>query len=107
MAEIIISNDVDNYLSDLVDILYKEEHFGFRIEAKDYVDRLYDFIYTIPLLPFKTTKNKLYGSYYCTYKHSYNTSWYITFDIEDEIYLIINIANNHSRDYAEFVGNLI
>jgi len=106
MAEIIISNDVDNYLADLVDILFKEEYFGFRIDAKNYVDRLYDFIYTIPFLTFKKTKDIKIGNFYCTYKHSSNTSWYIIFDVEEETYLIKNITNNHSKDYAEFIANL-
>lgn len=106
MEKIIVSNLVKEKLDELIKILYKEEYFGFKQSAEDYVHNIIEFIYAVPTLRRKNTKDINYGTFYCTYKHSYNTSWYITFDVEDETYLIKNIANNHSRDYAEFIGNV-
>lgn len=107
MEKIVVTNLVKEKLDELIKLLYEEEYFGFKQSAEDYVHYIVEFIYAVPTLGRKNTKNKLYGSFYCTYKHSHNTSWYITFDVEDEVYLIKNIANNHSRDYAEFIGNIV
>jgi hypothetical protein len=106
MEKIIISNSIKYELDNLIKILYKEEYFGFLNSAEDYVSNILDFIYSVPNLPFKETKNKNFGQFYCSYKHSRNTTWYATFDFENEIYLIKNIANNHSKEYAEFIGNI-
>jgi hypothetical protein len=106
MEKIIISNHVDNILLELVDILYEDEYFGFKVDAKAYVDKIYEFIYDIPNLPFKKTKENRFGGFYSSYKHCRNTTWYATFDYENETYLIKNIANNHSKEYAEFIGNI-
>lgn len=107
MEKIVVSTLVKEKLNELIKILYEEEYFGFKQSAEDYVHKIIEFIYAVPTLPRKKAKNNIYGNFYCTYKHSYNTSWYITFDVEDETYLIKNIANNHSKDYAEFIGNVI
>ena len=107
MEKIIVSEIVKYKLDELIKILYDEEYFGFKQSAEDYVHDIIEFIYAVPTLPRKNTKKNRYGNFYCTYKHSNNTSWYITFDFENETYLIKNIANNHSRDYAEFIGNVL
>jgi hypothetical protein len=106
MEKIIISNSVKYDLDNLIKLLYQEEYFGFLDSAEDYVSNILDFIYSVPNLPFKETKNKFFGKFYCSYKHSRNTTWYATFDYENETYLIKNIANNHSKEYAEFIGNI-
>jgi hypothetical protein len=40
MEKIIISNHVDNILLDLVDILYEDEYFGFKVDAKQKLKNL-------------------------------------------------------------------
>jgi hypothetical protein len=106
MEQIILSREIIIALEDLVDILLKDEYYGFLDSAEDYVNKIYDFIYTIPNVPYKLTKNNVLGNYYCSYKYSNRTTWYITFNKESDIYLIKNIANNHSKEYAEFIGNI-
>ena len=106
MEKIIISDSVKYDLDNLIKLLYKEEYFGFLDSAEDYVNNILTFIYSIPNLRFKETKNKNFGQYYCSYKHSRNTTWYATFDYENETYLIKNIANNHSKEYAKFIANI-
>ena len=101
-----LTDPLINKLNSLVDILYYKEYFGFRDSAKDYVNAIYDFIYTIPTLKHRQTKNKKHGGYYCRYKPNKNTTWYITFDIEDDLYLIKDITNNHSKDYPRFIAGI-
>lgn len=62
MEKVIISSYADNKLLDLVDILFSFEYFGFRADAKKYVDEIYDFIYTIPSLKHKLATNQTLGS---------------------------------------------
>ena len=106
MEKIILSREIIIALEDLVDILLDDEYYGFLDSAEDYVNKIYDFIYSIPNQPYKQTKNNLLGIFYCCYKYSNRTTWYITFNKENETYLIKNIANNHSKEYAEFIANI-
>lgn len=106
MAEVILSNFVDDKLDNLIDILFQKEYFGFRSDAKIYVDALYTFIYTIPQQKRHICKNPKHGFYYCRYKQNHNTTWYITFDTENEIYLVKNIFNNHTLDYPVFIKSM-
>jgi hypothetical protein len=100
MEKIIILPALENKLFHLVFILHDKEYFGFAESALAYVDNIIDFIYTIPRLKHKKTKNSKYGSYYCSHKANSTTTWFICFDFEDDLYLIKNITNNHSEDYT-------
>lgn len=84
----------------------QKEYFGFKQSAKDYVDFIVDFMFTIPTLKYKSTLNPKYGTYYCTYKHNAKTSWYICFDVEGNLYNIKNITNNHSADYPKYIRGI-
>jgi hypothetical protein len=70
-----------------------------------YVLNIIDFIYSIPSLKRKVTNDSRFGKYYCTYKHSSKTSWYISFDVEDNLYNIKKVTNNHTGDYPKFIKN--
>jgi hypothetical protein len=104
VEKVIISAYADNKLLELVDIFYNYEYFGFRVDAKNYVDEIYDFIYTIPSLKHKPATNQTLGSLYCKYKPNRNTTWYVFFDVENDIYLIKNIVNNQSKDYPIYIS---
>jgi hypothetical protein len=41
---------------------------------------------------------------YCKYKPNRNTTWYVFFDVENDVYLIKNIVNNHSKDYPLYIS---
>lgn len=103
MEQIKIFPYVEEALELLVVKLYEKEYFGFIQSAKDYVDAIVDFMFTIPQLKHKSTHNPRYGAYYCTYKHNSKTSWYISFDIEGDLYNIKTIVNNHSTDYTTYI----
>ena len=81
----------------LVNILYNDKYFSLKKDAKVYVDKIYEFIYNIPNLPFNETNNKIFGEFCCKYKDSKNNIWYAYFNYENETYLIKNIANNYSK----------
>ncbi len=99
MAEIRFSPLLLNKLDELIKTLFNEAYFGFFESSEDYVNNLIDFIYSIPSLKYKPTIDNQFGTFYCKYKHNSKTTWYITFDIEEEFYIMQNIINNHSADY--------
>jgi hypothetical protein len=104
MEKIILDDLVKIKLRELTSTLFEEEYFGFVFDAENYVNNIVDFIFTIPTLKHKRTSYTKYGSYYCKYKHNHKTTWYITFDVDDDTYLILNITNNHSADYPKFIS---
>ena len=92
-----------DYLTDLINVLYKKEYFGFFESSIEYTDKIIDFIFNIPNEKIKKTKANRFGKYYSTYKHSNNTSWYIVFDVEDDVFLVKFITNNHTVDYPKYI----
>jgi hypothetical protein len=103
VEEIVILPFADDKLQDLIDILYVKEYFGFRADAKKYVDGIYNFIYTIPSQKHYRTKRNKYGAFYSRYKPNKNTTYYITFDTENNFYLVKNIITNHTREYNTYI----
>jgi hypothetical protein len=103
MEKIVILPALESKLFDLVFTLYDNEYFGFVENALAYVDKIVDFMYSIPALRHKKTKNYKYGTYYCSYKSNRSTTWFVCFDFEDDIYLIKNITNNHSKEYLQII----
>ncbi len=106
MEKIIIETRLYDELDELVQKLYDKEYFGFLESAEKYIHKMYDFINTIPNLKAKLTKRNKFGKYYCTFKANINTSWYIIFDVEDDVYLISFITNNHSPNYPAYIGGM-
>jgi hypothetical protein len=106
MEKIIVETRLHDELDELIQKLYDKEYFGFLQSAEDYINKMYDFINTIPNQKRRVTKNKRYGKYYCKYKHNSKTTWYIIFDLEDDIYLISFITNNHSPNYPTYISSL-
>ena len=106
MEKVIITEEASDFLDELIAFLFEEEYFGFMTSSIKYVNNIYDFIYTIPTLKKKNTRNNKYGNWYCSYKHNTKTTWYITFDVEDGIYLVTHITNNHTADYPKYIIGL-
>ncbi len=103
MEKIKIDTLVKHKLIELVDILYYEEYFGFRKDAIEYVKDIYRFIYSIPKQRHKKAKNSEFGYFYCQYKYNRQTTYYIFFDKEADLYFVRHITNNHSADYPNLV----
>ncbi|NDV68198.1 hypothetical protein [Dysgonomonas sp. 25] len=98
---IIFHKDVEDYLSELVGILYTKEYFGFEESAIEYVDKLIDDIVTNLHKKLKKPAPKQFSKYgknlkYVTYRRNKNTSWYVFFEFENNTYYVNYIANNHT-----------
>lgn len=104
MEKIILLPEVTYQLNKLVSILYEKEYFGFIDSAFDYTDFIYNFIFEIPNNSYKRASNNKLGTFYSSYKANRNTTWYILFDREDDKYVVQNITNNHSADYAYIIS---
>jgi hypothetical protein len=100
-----VSKKVNDTLENLVDILFDEDYFNYLEDAVNYVNNISDFIYNIPNKPYRVAPNDINGKFYITYKPNKHTTWYISFDVEDDLYFIRNITNNHSVDYPNFIAN--
>ncbi|MDR0733492.1 MAG: hypothetical protein LBF08_05485 [Dysgonamonadaceae bacterium] len=99
--KVVFDLEVEEYLSQLVDILYDKEYFGLKESAYQYVDALIDDIeYGIrnkSKKPAPTYFNR-YGKNmsYAIFKKNDNTQWYVFFNRDDDIYYIRYIGNNHT-----------
>ena len=96
---------VQDYLDNLVPLLYKKGYFGFEEFAVRYVDDLIDdIIANLPTRPYKPATEYFdrygKGMSYATFSKNKRTSWYVFFvtqQIENEkIYLVRYVANNHT-----------
>lgn len=99
--KIIFDEAVEVHLNELVDILYEEEYFGFKSSAYDYVRWIIDCIEeNIALMPYKVAPPHFsrYGKnlYYSVFKRNNNTQWYVFFNLENDIFYIRYIGNNHN-----------
>lgn len=92
--------EVEEYLNELIYLLFQKEYFGFIESAFKYIDNLTDFVEkNINNFPAKNTPSNLIelGSKYIFYKANQNTTWYIFFERSQNRYLITFITNNYSE----------
>ena len=106
MEEVIILPELEDKLFNMVSLFYEEEYFGFLVSALAYIDNIVNFIYSIPTLRYKETANNKFGEYYCSYKANRNTTWYITFDKQDDRFIVQYITNNHTEEYPYFISKI-
>lgn len=103
---IIFSSDVEFYLAKLIDTLYEQNYFGFKEDAKSYVQEIIlfvmnnDFKFNVTKTPKKLEK---FGSKFLKYKANNQTTWYIFFDERDHQFLINHMMNNHSHEFPELM----
>lgn len=107
MEKIILSLTLKNKLNALPEKLFYKEYFGFIQSAKEYVNKLINFIYTIPHQPRHVAHNPKHGKYYVRYDvKNKRTSYYITFNIYGNRYLIKNIFTSHESGYATYIKGM-
>jgi len=92
--------EIEIYLSELIELLYKEEYFSFEEQAVEYVERLKQYIENTIKTAYKRKSPDVVSRYgkdmqYVVYKANTHTSWYIFFQQRDDVYLIRYITNNH------------
>jgi hypothetical protein len=107
LEKVVIFSDLFHQsLEELVEILYDEDYFGFKIDCHLYVDKIYDFIESnidYPISRNSPESFQKYGKKYLRYKANNHTFWYIFFDEKDNRFLINHILNNHSKDFPELL----
>jgi hypothetical protein len=107
VEEIIINENVHDFLEELVYKLYKKEYFGFVDSAYEYVDKIYDFIYNeLPNAQHKETPKELlrHGKYYVKCSANKRTAWYVFFNKKEGRILVKYITNNHVAKAAFIKG---
>ena len=88
------------YINNLITILFENEYFGFRENAKRYATELTEYIEQyISILP-KHKAPDYFSKYgqnmqYVSYPINKRTTWYFFFRQENEVYVICYITNNH------------
>lgn len=104
---IVISEDVIEYLASLSFLLFKNGYFDYFENALDYVDTIYDSIlskiFTAKHITVKD-QHKSFGDYYFVIKSNRKTAWHIYFIKEGESFYITKIANNH-LPFAKYLNN--
>ena len=99
--KLIIDNEASLFLDELIEVLYKNEYFGFIESAEAYVSRIYEFIFdNIRDFPSKKSPHQLlkFGKSYIVYKINPRTTWYNFFEKQNSYYFITHIINNHCED---------
>jgi hypothetical protein len=99
--KVIYNKEVDEYLRELVEILYDNGYLGFKDYAYQYVDSLIDEIKETIHIKLKKTAPDYFskygkGLYYSVFKKNNNTVWYVFFNYENDAYYIRYIGNNHN-----------
>ena len=99
--KILFAPEVDQYLTELIQLLFDKGYFSFYEDADKYVTSL--------ILDIKASLNRKlkkraplyflrYGKdlYYSVFKKNTNTQWFVFFNGEDDMYYIRYIGNNHT-----------
>jgi hypothetical protein len=91
---------VEDYLTELVDILFEQEYFSFSDTAKRYVFYMKTYfelnigsLSKYPAPPYFSKYQK--GMQYVRYPSNKRTTWYFFFLQEGNKYLVCYITNNH------------
>lgn len=101
MKRVIVAPEVEDYLVELIEVLYNKNYFGLKEDAIRYVYSLVSYIYdTLPNLAIKVAPPYFsrYGKdlYYSVFKKNDNTQWYVFFNYEEDIFYVRYIGNNHT-----------
>ena len=98
--EIVYAEDVEQFLDELLFILFQKGYFGFPDSAKSYVDKLLDYVkQNIGILPGRDAP-QYFSRYaknmkYIIYRANKSTEWYVFYQQHGTIFLIRHITNNH------------
>lgn len=98
---IIYDKFFEDYLNDLIDILFYKEYFSYVENAENYVVALKNEIenYIDVKQHYQTpTKLSRYGNLYIIVSPNNRTSWYVFFEKKENRYLVQYITNNHVEE---------
>ena len=98
--KVVFTADVEEDLYNLIEILVEKGYLGTYSFAISYVEEL--IIDIQRNIHFKLKKKapaffERYGKdmYYITYQRTLNTTWYVFFSVNEDIYFVKYITNNH------------
>ncbi len=95
------TKEVQLYFAALIDLLYEKNYFGFRDNAKEYVNTLTQEIESTLYLKRKERAPSYFNKYkpglwYAFYPKNKHTTWYVFFTTHpNHTYVIHYITNNH------------
>ena len=98
--KIIYHKQVVVYLNELVDVLYERNYFGFKESAYDYVNWILDRIESNIAVSQSKTAPEYFSKYgknlsYISLKRNSQTTWYVFFCHEADLYHVYYVSNNH------------
>ncbi|MDR1542988.1 MAG: hypothetical protein LBS50_00980 [Prevotellaceae bacterium] len=98
--KIVYTKEIDIYIHDLMFVLFEKEYFSFFEDAQNYVEKMLSYIEKyVGILPDKDAPSYFarYGANlkYITCRANKSTTWYILYQQQANIFLIIYITNNH------------
>jgi len=104
-VKVLFLPEVENYLYELIEILFRKEYFGFKESAVKYVIDFEKDITTNlpnkvrhPAPPYFDRYGK--GMFYASFRKNKTTQWYVFFNIYAEnvemVYLVRYVSNNHA-----------
>lgn len=103
--KILFLPEVEDYLFELIEILYDKEYFGFKETAVNYVVELENDIRTNLATKLKRPAPPFFDRYgkkmlYVVFEKNNATQWYVFFNVYQEqngdlVFLIRFISNNH------------
>ena len=98
--KITYTEEIDEFLDELVSLLFEKGYFSFFKDAEVYVDKLTHYAEQyMGILPGKNAPPHFdrYGSNlkYITYRANKTTRWYIFYQQLENVFLIRHVTNNH------------
>lgn len=106
MGQVTVTAFVAEQTQKLATKLYLKNYFSYKEDAEAYVKRLKLFMESIPTQRHYPTKLPKYGKFYARYKPNKHTTYYITFDKQNDQFLIKNIISNHTPQYPRYIKGL-
>lgn len=104
-GKIVIMQLVSDSLMELLTTLENEGYFSYNENIVEYVKNILHFVESIPTNKSRRkTKSKKYGEWCCRHTANKRTTWYATFDIENDVFIVKFITNNHTKDYHSIIG---
>ncbi|MFM2392766.1 MAG: hypothetical protein RLZZ546_748 [Bacteroidota bacterium] len=101
--KIILTPELIKKLSLLINNLHNEKYFGTKKLSQNYVNKIFNFIEKIGNQKKYLCINSKHGSFYCKLVMNRKTTYYITFDQEDDNFLIKNFFTNHESGYTKYI----
>lgn len=103
--EIVFSDEIKIEFKKMMLALHHKKYFGTSELAQNYVNKIIDFITTIPNLSLRKCKIPIYGAYFARYDSpKSNMQYFITYNIIGDIYYIEHIISSKMPAYTAILG---